>query len=159
MKKSLDEIDFKILRILQKRCDIPLKEISKSIKIPITTVYNRIRRLREMGIIKGCYGYLNYDKIGYKAVAFILASFEYRIKKGSGLISQREIARKIAKLKGVQEVHIISGDWDILIKVRGRDVHEIGNFVLDKLRLIEGIQKTTTCLVFDTAKETLELVI
>ena len=157
MKKYLDEIDFKILRILQKKCDASLKEISDAINVPITTIYNRIRKLRESGILRGCYADIDYGKLGYRTTAFILVSFEYRIKKSRELLSQREIARKIATLKGVQEVHIISGDWDILIKVKARDVHEIGSFVLDQLRLIEGIQKTVTCLVFDTAKETLEL--
>lgn len=72
-------------------------------------------------------------------------------------LDQRRIAREVARLPEVQEVHIIAGDWDILIKAKGRDVAAIGRFVVDKLRNIRGIERTLTCMVFDTAKETLDL--
>ena len=48
-------------------------------------------------------------------------------------------------------------DWDILIKVKEKDVAAIGRFVVDKLRTVRGIEKTLTCMVFDTAKETLDI--
>jgi Lrp/AsnC family leucine-responsive transcriptional regulator len=54
----------------------------------------------------------------------------------------------------VQEVHIITGDWDLLIKLRAENVDKIGKFVVDKLRAIKGIEKTLTCLIFETVKET-----
>jgi len=57
----------------------------------------------------------------------------------------------------VQEVHVISGDWDLLIKVKTTDIDAVGRFVVDKLRTVGGIDKTVTCMVFDTAKETLEI--
>jgi len=62
--------------------------------------------------------------------------------------------KNISKFPEVQEVHIISGDWDILIKVKEKDVDAIGKFVVDKLRTVKGIEKTLTCMVFDTLKET-----
>ncbi|HDD72398.1 MAG TPA: Lrp/AsnC family transcriptional regulator, partial [Candidatus Bathyarchaeota archaeon] len=72
-------------------------------------------------------------------------------------LSQREVAEEIAKFPEVQEVHIITGDWDILIKVRACSVDEIGKFVVDKLRKVRGDKKTLTCMVFETTKETTEL--
>jgi DNA-binding Lrp family transcriptional regulator len=50
-------------------------------------------------------------------------------------------------------VHIISSEWDILIKVRAKDVESVGKYVVDKLRLVKGIDKTLTCLVFESEKE------
>ncbi|PCN50938.1 AsnC family transcriptional regulator [Candidatus Geothermarchaeota archaeon ex4572_27] len=157
MSKLLDEKDLKLLSLLQKNSNMSIKELAKRIGSPITTVYSRIRRLERLGIIKRYTAILDPVKLGFGTTAFILASFKYKIEKGGELISQRTIARKIASLPGVQEVHIISGDWDILIKVKARDVQEVGRFVLDKLRLIEGIEKTLTCVVFDSAKESMEL--
>jgi DNA-binding Lrp family transcriptional regulator len=49
----------------------------------------------------------------------------------------------------VQEVHIITGDWDFLIKVKEKDVNAVGRFVVDKLRTVPGISKTLTIMVFD----------
>jgi DNA-binding Lrp family transcriptional regulator len=71
--------------------------------------------------------------------------------------SQRDVAKEIAKLKEVQEIHIISGDWDMLAKVKAKDVDAIGKLVLDKMRLIKGVKRTLTCMVFDTEKETTDL--
>jgi Lrp/AsnC family leucine-responsive transcriptional regulator len=59
----------------------------------------------------------------------------------------------------VQEVHIITGDWDLLIKLRAENVDAIGKFVVDKLRLIKGLEKTLTCMVFETVKETTKIVL
>jgi len=157
MSIDLDEKDLKLLMMLQNNSNVSIKELAKKLGSPITTVYSRIRRLEKLGVIKKYTAILDANKLGFGTTAFILASFKYKIKKGGELISQRQIAKKIANLPGVQEVHIISGDWDILIKVKARDVHEIGRFVLDRLRLIEGIEKTLTCVVFDSAKESLEL--
>ncbi len=64
------------------------------------------------------------------------------------------MAEEIAKFAEVQEVHIITGDWDLLIKLRAENVDAIGGFVVDKLRLIKGIEKTLTCMIFETVKET-----
>ena len=54
-------------------------------------------------------------------------------------------------------MHIITGDWDLLIKVKAKNVEAIGKFVIDKLRLVKGIEKTLTCVVFETEKETTEI--
>jgi DNA-binding Lrp family transcriptional regulator len=93
--------------------------------------------------------------LNLSTAAFILASFSYR--NGETPLSQRVIAEQIAKFSEVQEVHIISGDWDILIKIKEENVDAVGNFVVDKLRTVKGIEKTLTCMVFDTQKETTEL--
>jgi len=72
-------------------------------------------------------------------------------------LSQRKVAKEIAHFPEVQEVHIISGDWDILIKAKARDVDSIGKFVVDKLRLVQGIEKTLTCFVFESEKESMAI--
>ncbi len=65
-------------------------------------------------------------------------------------MSQRTVAKKISAMKNVEEVHIIAGEWDLLVKVRGKTVEEIGDFVVEKLRNIEVVEKTMTIVVFET---------
>ncbi|KYH38310.1 MAG: hypothetical protein AYL28_004140 [Candidatus Bathyarchaeota archaeon B23] len=154
---KLDERDREILRLLQGDGKTSAREIAERLGCPLTTVYSRIRRLEESGIIRGYKAILDADKLGRPTTAFILASFTYRTPGIHETLDQREIAREIAKFPEVQEVHIITGDWDILIKVKARDVAEIGRFVVDKLRTVRGVERTLTCMVFDTAKETLDL--
>jgi len=151
---NLDEKDIQILRLLQEDCKRPVRDISRRIGSPITTVYARIKRLEEQGVIKAYKAILDAEKLGRGTTAFILASFRYRMPGIEKTLSQRDIAREVAKFPEVQEVHIITGDWDILIKVKERDVNAIGRFVVDKLRTVRGIERTLTCMVFDSAKET-----
>lgn len=153
-KVTLDEKDIKILNILQLNCRLSAKEIAQEIGSPTTTVYAKIKRMEKLGIIKGYNALINPKAIGKGAAAFILASFAYSNPKLETLLSQREVAKEISSFPEVQEVHIISGDWDLLIKVRAEDVDAIGRFVIDKLRTVKGIEKTLTCMVFDSTKET-----
>jgi DNA-binding Lrp family transcriptional regulator len=145
-----------ILALLQKNCKMTAKEIARRIGSPVTTVFAKIKRMEKLGIIKGYKAVLDAKKMHRGTTAFILASFSYRVK-GEELLSQREIVKRIAGFPEVQEVHIITGDWDILIKVRERDVDTIGKFVIDRLRAVKGIEKTLTCVVFETGKETTDI--
>ena len=155
MTPKLDEKDLAILTLLQKNCRMTAREIARKIDSPITTVFAKMRRMEQEKIIRGYKAILNSEKLNFGTTAFILASFSYR--NGETSLSQRVIAEQIAKFQEVQDVHIISGDWDILIKIRGESVDAVGNFVIDKLRTVKGIEKTLTCLVFDTQKETTEI--
>ncbi|MEM2768129.1 MAG: Lrp/AsnC family transcriptional regulator [Candidatus Bathyarchaeia archaeon] len=157
MSARLDEKDLAILTLLQKDCKLTAREIAEKIDAPVTTVFAKIKRMEQEGIIKEYRAILDSKKLNFGVTAFILASFSYRSGKGEETLSQRFIAEEIAKFPEVQEVHIISGDWDILIKVKERDVDRVGKFVVDKLRTVKGIEKTLTCIVFDTPKETTAL--
>jgi DNA-binding Lrp family transcriptional regulator len=155
MKPKLDEKDLAILTLLQKNCRMTAREIARKIDSPITTVFAKMRRMEQEKIIRGYKAILDSRKLNFGTTAFILASFSYR--NGETSLSQRVIAEQITKFPEVQEVHIISGDWDILIKIKEESVDAVGNFVIDKLRTVKGIEKTLTCMVFDTQKETTEL--
>jgi len=155
MKPEPDEKDLAILTLLQKNCRMTAREIARKIDSPITTVFAKMRRMEQQKIIKEYKAILDSKKLNLGTTAFILASFSYR--NGETPLSQRVIAEQIAKFPEVQEVHIISGDWDILIKVKEKDVDTVGNFVVDKLRTVKGVEKTLTCMVFDTQKETTEI--
>jgi Lrp/AsnC family leucine-responsive transcriptional regulator len=154
MSIKLDEKDTAILALMQENSKHTAKQIAKKISAPITTVFAKTKRMEELGIIKEYRAILAPEKLGSGTTAFILASVSYRAKADDVPISQRIVAEEIAKFAEVQEVHIITGDWDLLIKLRAESVDSIGKFVVDKLRLIRGLEKTLTCMVFETVKET-----
>ncbi len=156
MEPKIDKKGLVILNLLQKNCRMTAREIANIVNSPVTTVFAKIKRMEELGIIKDYKAVLDAEKVDRGATAFILASVSYRLKQGAQL-SQRKIAHEIAKFPEVQEDHIITGDWDILIKVKEKDVNKIGKFVIDKLRMVEGIEKTLTCMVFETQKETTDI--
>ena len=154
---KIDRKDVEILKLLQEDCKRPMKEIARKIGSPITTVYAKVKRMEDLGIIKHYKAVLDAKKLDKGTTAFILVSFGYRTPGIEKPLDQREIADKIAKFPEVLETHLISGNWDILIKIKAKNVDEVGKFVIDKLRKVEGIEKTLSCMVYDTAKESLDV--
>jgi Lrp/AsnC family leucine-responsive transcriptional regulator len=157
MESKLDEKDLAILALIQRNCKLTAREVAREINSPITTVFAKIKRMEKLGIIKEYKAILNSKKLNSSTTAFILASVSYVTKNTETMVSQRDIADEIAKFPEVQEVHIITGDWDLLIKLKTKNVDTVGKFVIDKLRLVKGIEKTLTCMVFETCKETTEI--
>ncbi|UCH32241.1 MAG: Lrp/AsnC family transcriptional regulator [Candidatus Bathyarchaeota archaeon] len=154
---QLDEKDTKILKLLQKNSKITAKQISKNIGSPITTVYSKIKRMEELGIIKEYTAILDSRKLDRGTTAFILVTFAYRPGGKESPLSQRNVAKQIAMFPEVQEVHIITGGWDILIKVRTDHVDTLGKLVMDKLRTVEGVENTLSCIVYETVKESTDI--
>jgi len=145
---DLDEKDRRILGELVQDASQSVAALSTRLRIPRTTVQERIKRLRNSGIIRRFTVTLDHARLGKPATAFILVSF----LPGAG-ISQKKLAHEIARIEDVVEVHIISGEWDILLKVRSESTQSIGSLVIDKLRAIEGVARTLTCVSFAGIKE------
>jgi len=145
----LEEKDEIIIRKLRVDASKPVSELASELELPRTTVQERIKKLVLNGIIKRFTLQLDYSKLGKPVTAFILVSF----LAGTG-VSQREAAQKIAEIEDVFEVHVISGDWDIIAKARGESIQSIGELVLDRIRNVKGVERTLTCTSFVTVKET-----
>jgi DNA-binding Lrp family transcriptional regulator len=157
METKLDEKDLAILMRIQKNCKLTAREIAREIDSPITTVFAKTKRMEDLDIIREYKAILDPKKLDQGTAAFIFASVSYDTKRNDAQISQRDVAKEISKFVEVQEVHIITGDWDLLIKVKAKDVDTVGKFVVDKLRMVKGIEKTLTCMVFETSKETTDI--
>jgi DNA-binding Lrp family transcriptional regulator len=157
MSAKLDEKDVAILSLIQENSKLTARQVAQRINAPITTVFAKTKRMEELGIIREYRAVLAPEMLDAGTAAFILASVSYRAKADDVPVSQRAVAEEISKFPEVQEVHIITGDWDLLIKLRAESVEAIGKFVVDKLRLIKGLEKTLTCMVFETVKETTKI--
>jgi DNA-binding Lrp family transcriptional regulator len=157
MSTKLDEKDLAILTLIQENSKLTANQIAKKINTPITTVFAKIKRMEEANIIKQYRAILDPAKLNLATSAFILAAVSYGSKSDETPRSQRDVAEEIARFPEVQEVHVITGDWDLLVKLRAENVDAVGKFVVDKLRRIKGLEKTLTCMVFETIKETTSL--
>jgi Lrp/AsnC family leucine-responsive transcriptional regulator len=154
---KLDEKDLELLDELQKDCKQSLKKIARKLNMSITTVYDRMKKLEREGVIIGYKAILNPEKANNMMTAFIFAKIEYFTLDSEEPLSQREIAKKISLIPGVSDVYIVPGDWDLLIKVRGKSIKDLADFVIDRLRKIKGIGRTFTTDVWITVKESTEL--
>lgn len=146
--RMLDEKDLAILRELRENAKKTTKTISQNTGIPRTTVHDRMGKMEANGTIRRYTVVPNYASIGEGTCAFVFISHDQ-----SQGVSQAQVAKQVSAIPGVYEVHLISGDWDIIAKVRGRDVESIGKMVIEKIRPIPGVGKTFTCTVFETLLE------
>jgi len=144
----LDAKDQRILAALLEDGRKSVVEISNELQIPRATVQERLKRLVDSGVIRKFAAIPDYAQVGKPVTALVLVSFRSAEK-----LSQRSLAEDISKIPGIHEVIVISGEWDMMLKVRAGSVEEIGTLVLDKLRTMKGIEKTQTCVAFQTVKE------
>jgi len=156
---KIDEKDIALLKELQTNCRQSLKKLARKLNMSITTVYDRMKKLEKEGVIKGYKAILDPEKTGNDMVAFILVRMEYFHSPEGKPLSQREIAKRISLIPNVSEVHIIAGEWDMLVKARGKTVKEIGDLVIDRLRKIRGVGRTLTCDAWVTVKESSDMIL
>jgi len=144
----LDEKDSSILEELMKDSRKTTKSIAKELGIPRATVHDRILRMEQRGTIKRYTAVPDFGQLGLGVTSLVLVQFEP--EKG---VSQRDTAEEIASMHGIFEVHMISGEYDMLLKIRGASMEEIGKLVIDRLREVKGVARTLTCACFTTIKE------
>lgn len=146
----VDEKDLAILRELKFDSRRSTNQIANALGIPRATVHERIKKMSQKGVIRGFTVISDYSQLGLPVTAFILVSF-----LPTSSVSQRDLANRIAKLGGVFGVHLISGEYDIMVKVRGHSMESIGSLVIDDIRGMDGVGGTLTCVSFSTVKEDL----
>jgi Lrp/AsnC family transcriptional regulator for asnA, asnC and gidA len=141
----MDEKDEKIIEMLLKDGRATTNDISKKTGIPQTTVHNRIKRLVEDGTIGRFTIELDNLKMGRNILAFIFCTVEYKVDGRK--IDQEEVATKLLIFPEVLEASIVTGETDIILKAGFRDVEHLNEFIIKRLRKIEGIEKTRTSVV------------
>jgi Lrp/AsnC family transcriptional regulator, leucine-responsive regulatory protein len=99
MSAKLDDRDIAILALLQENSKLTAKQIAKKVNSPITTVFAKIKRMEDLGIIKEYRAILDPEKIGSTTAAFILASVSYRTKGDNSPVSQRVVAEEISRFQ------------------------------------------------------------
>jgi len=145
---KMDEFDFCILHSLKKDARTTIAALSLSLGIPRATVHERISRMKRAGVIKRFTIEEDYSKTGLPTLSFVFVEYD----KGART-DQHEVARKISSIPGVLGVYIVSGEWDLLVKVRGKNIEDIGNIILERIRTTPGVFKTYTMACFEVAKD------
>ncbi len=148
MRGTLDDVDKKILAILQRNSRTPLREISKEVGLAESTVYERIKRLKEKGVIKKFTVILEPTALGFNILGIIL------LKCKAGMYSS--VAKELSAYDKIVEVYETTGNYDMLVKIRTKSSEELNDF-LDKIGSISGVEATHTMVVLKTHKETNEL--
>lgn len=146
MLENIDEKDQAIISALVNDSSLSTHKIAKKTKIAITTVHNRIQKLRKLGVIKAYTIILDKKKLGKNIFAYILIKVDNKALKLKKM-SQEELAKKIKVINLVEEVSIIGGEADIIIRVALEDIEQLNDFIMNKLRALEAIESTKTMIV------------
>ena len=139
---EIDSKDEKIIEILKQDSRLPIREISKVTKIRPSTVHQRIQKLIENNVIEKFTVKLNNKEIGENFIVFMF------VKGGT----TEYIDNKILSNPNVKEVFGITGEYDLLIKLKFKDVEEFNDFII-RFRKEQQIQTTLTMVVTANVKE------
>lgn len=147
MALALDEVDRKILRMLQTNARTSNSEIARQLGMVPSAILERIRKLETRGILTGYEARLSPKEMGLGLVAFIAVRMGDR-----GDAS--ELEARLSKVPEVQEIHLVAGDDCYLVKVRAADVDALRALLHDRIATLEGVVGTRTTIVLGTVKET-----
>lgn len=142
----IDEVDLKILNILQRDARASNVEIARAVGLAPSATLERIRKLEQRGLIRGYEARLDSAALGRGQVAFVFV----RTNERAGAIGT---ARRLARIPEVQEVHHIAGEDCFLVKVRAASTQELGALLRSRFGTIPRIISTRTTIVLDTLKE------
>lgn len=132
--ERLDEIDLKILRILQKNSKKTTKEIAEQLNLTASPVYERIKRLENKNYIKKNVALLNKEKINRSVTAICMVSLRYH---NEGFIDKFE--KQIKNIKEIQECYHMAGKVDFVLKINLKSLDSYHEFVRLKLSKIDNI--------------------
>ena len=147
---TLDRTDIKILNELQKDANLTNVELAGRINLSPSPCLTRVKKLEQKGVIQQYTARLSADMLGLRLLAFIF------IKSSEGP-GNANVAKQLAKIPDVLELHHIAGDDCYLLKVRASDPQSLIRLMREKMGKIPGILSTKTTIVLETLKETNQL--
>ena len=122
--KSLDKLDYKILNILQEDNTIAIKDLAERIGLSFTPTYERVKSLKNNGIIKKYVAIVDREKVGYELVAYCNVTI-----KNKSVEILRDFEEKLNKCPEIVEVVSVSGVYDYMIKIVTKNIKEYNDFV------------------------------
>lgn len=134
---QLDDLDLQILDILIKDCRTPYLEIARICHVSGGTIHVRMKKMEDLGIIKGTRILLDLPKLGYDVCCFVgiyvdkTSSFTYVIDE-------------MKSIKEIVELHLTTGDYSIFAKVVCKSISHLQEILMNSINNIQGIQRTDT---------------
>lgn len=134
---EIDNTDLKILSLLLKDATTPYTEIGKKVYVSSGTVHVRMKKMTDLGIVKGSTLVIDYSKLGYDIHAFL----------GIYLQKSELYESVIEKLKEIPEIlslNYTTGNYSIFAKIICRDTKHLMEILHDKIQKVKGIERTET---------------
>jgi len=140
---ALDELDARILRVLNADARRSYRELARELGVAIGTVSARLKRLESSGVVHGYVPLLDQQRLGYD----VLAVIGVKISRGRLL----EVQRRLGKDERVFGVYDVTGEWDSILMARFRNTRELDGFI-KRLAVTENVESTYTQVVLNVVK-------
>lgn len=134
---QLDELDLQILDLLIKDCRTPYLEIARICHVSGGTIHVRMKKMEDMGLIKGSRILLDLPKLGYDVCCYV----GIYVDKTSSFNS---VFDEMSKIKEVVELHLTTGNYSMFAKVVCKNIADLQDLLMNKINNIVGIQRTDT---------------
>ena len=150
--RTLDKLDRHILRILQQEGRISMKDLGERVGLSVSPCIERVKRMERDGVISGYYARVDPGAVGAKLLVFVEITLN---QKSASAFEQ--FRREVLRIPEVQECHLVSGDFDYLIKARIHEMAEYRKLLGDMLLELPGAAQSKSYVVMEEIKETLVL--
>jgi len=149
--EKLDDIDLKILSILQGDARVPISKLAKQVGLSPPSVHERISKLEERGVIAEYATVLDAKKLGKSLTAFIGITLDRTCCKDEDVINT------LKTIPEVQEIHRIAGEEDLLLKVKTEDTSTLERMLINEVTRIKGVAKTRTMIALSSPMERMSI--
>ena len=144
----MDKKNETIIRILNRKAGLSSRTLSKMLKIPISTVHRRVKKLEREGIIHGYKAIINFEKTPWPIGTLIMINLA-EVIPGKGHIPKKDIIQSLRRFNEVEEIiEVQAADFDLIVKARFESLKEQANFVED-LRCIDGIEEISSAIIIE----------
>ncbi len=150
--RRLDRMDYEILQILQKDGRITMSELATRVHLSTTPCSERVKRLERDGIILGYHARLNPKMVDRNLLVFL----EIKLSAKSGDVFE-QVARNLSSVPEVLECHLISGEFDYLVKARLKEMSAYRRLLGDLLKMLPASASSRSYIVMEEVKESLFL--
>src|SRR6201989_129864 len=137
VKLNLDKLDFQIIQEMMEDAEISYADLGKKLFVSGGTIHVRIKKLEEIGVVKGTKLSVDIKTLGYDVIAFIGIFLEK-----SSLYDT--VAKELRKIPEIVRLNYTTGNYSMFAEVVCKDINQLRFVLHDQLQKIKGIDRTET---------------
>ncbi|MFN2137600.1 MAG: Lrp/AsnC family transcriptional regulator [Candidatus Promineifilaceae bacterium] len=152
MFEDLDEIDIKILQLLQEDGRISNVDLASRVRLSPPATHARLKRLQAKGYIRQFTALLDQEKVGFDMTCYVNISLRMH-----GTEELEQFRASVLQMRRVLECYHVTGEFDYLLKIVVRNRRDLQKFVENRLTRLPGVARIHTSLVLDEIKASTQL--
>ncbi|TAN01708.1 MAG: winged helix-turn-helix transcriptional regulator [Chitinophagaceae bacterium] len=139
---NIDKLDLQIINEMMQNAEISYADLGKKLFVSGGTIHVRMKKLHEMGVVKGTRLQVNLKMVGYDVIAFIGIYLEK-----SSLYDS--VAKELKRIPEIIRINYTTGNYSIFAEVVCKDIQQLRRVLHDELQKVKGIERTETFISLD----------